>query len=97
MKKLLAMTILLTLVVSTNVLAKKTGKNYENVISIGADSASEKINLKLLDQTDSGTSEINNSKVLNFKAESIRDTHRKSFHSLRNVEEVTSDEMMIIK
>ena len=72
-------------------------KNYDNVISMGEESSMEKINLKLLEQTDRESSEIVNSGLLNFRAESIKDTKRKSFHALRNIEEVSRDEMMIIK
>ncbi len=94
MKNLLTLLALSTLIISVSVMANK---KYDNVLVIGSEEATEKVNLKLLDQTDNFSTEIRNTKVLNFKAESIRDTRRKSFHSLRNVEEVSNDEMIIIK
>jgi hypothetical protein len=94
MKNILTFLALATVIMSVSAMANK---KYDNVLVIGAEESTEKVNLKLLDQTDDRSSEIRNSKVLNFKAESIRDTNRKSFHSLRNVEEVSNDEMLIIK
>lgn len=72
-------------------------KNNDHVLTVGSESSVEKINISLLDQSNEYLPEIKNSKVLNFKADSIRDTQRKSFHSLRNVEELTNDDVMIIK
>ncbi len=87
-------TLLALMGMSFTVLANKYN---DNALVIGEESTTEKINLKMLDQVDDDSSEIGNTKVLNFKAESIRDTKRKSFHSLRNVDELSNDDMMIIK
>ncbi len=92
MKNLLTLFALMSM--SFGVLANK---KYDNAIVIGDESSSEKINLKMLDQKEEYTSDNSNSKVLNFKADSIRDTKRKSFHSLRNVDELSNDDMMVIE
>lgn len=73
--------------------------NFKNdsVLSVGAVKNSEQINLRLLDQTDSNSFDIQNSKILNSRADSINDTKRKSFHALRNVEEIHDSDVMVIK
>lgn len=96
MKNLLTLVALSLLAIGSMNMSAFANK-YDSPLVIGSEGATEKVNLKLLDQTDSYSSEITNARVLNFKAESIKDTKRKSFHSLRNVEEVSNDEMMIIK
>lgn len=94
MKNLLALFALMSIIMSLGAFANT---NYDNAMVIGPETGTEKINLKMLDQSDDSSSEIVDSKVLNFKAESIRDTQRKSFHSLRNVDELSNDDMIIIK
>ena len=94
MKNLLTLMALSMIVVSVGAMANK---KFDNVLSIGSEGDRESVNLRLLDQTDDRSSEILQTRILNFKAEAIKDTKRKSFHSLRNVKDVSDDEVMIIK
>lgn len=90
---------ILSIVLSGFCYAQKSSTDFrdDNVLSIGSVGNKEQINFKLLDQTDNDSSDIQNTHLLNEKADSVKDTKRKSFHALRSVEELNASDVLIIK